>query len=193
VGRITADIEAGFSVSIGLEAPMWFPIEREEHAGLKLFKPRFREEGGSEWYLQSGAAATIKAISIGTMLIDLLVSKLPEAKFTTAPSSEPNGTIILYEAFVVGEGKFKMPLPSGAVRAENEWDAFTASLAWGAINCEFEIPHSIRSRELHKAGSSDSRIASVWQVLASLTTTRPLISGPPDCQIVGVCCNAAGL
>src|ERR1017187_10051743 len=27
--RILADIEAGFSVSLGLEAPMWFPIYQE--------------------------------------------------------------------------------------------------------------------------------------------------------------------
>jgi hypothetical protein len=189
VDRIAADLDAGFSVSLGLEAPMWFPIGLglEQCANLQLFKPRCEEErGGSEWYLQSGAAATVKAISIAAMLIGLLTSKQPGVKITTDPSSGTAGTIALYEAFVVGEGKFKMRLPAGATQAENEWDAFTASLAWGAVNWAFNIPPSVHPKELHKAGSALSGIASVWQIVASLVPSHPRVDGPLDCQIVGL-------
>jgi hypothetical protein len=189
VDRIAADLDAGFFVSLGLEAPMWFPIGLglEQCANIQLFKPRCEEErGGSEWYLQSGAAATVKAISIAAMLVGLLTSKHPGVKLTTDPSSRTIGTITLYEAFVVGEGKFKMPLPAGATQAENEWDAFTASLAWGAVNRAFNIPPSVHPKELHKPGSSISGIASVWQIVASLVHSNLRVGGPLDCQIVGL-------
>jgi len=184
VDRIAADIDAGCSVSLGLEAPMWFPIGLEQCANLKLFRPRCEEERGSEWYVQSGAAATVKAISIAAMLVNLLTSKQPGVRFTTDPSSGADGTITLYEAFVVG--KFKMSVPAGATQAKNEWDAFTASLAWGAVNLAFNIPPSVYAKELHKAGSSPSEIASVWQIVASLVPSRPQVDGPLDCQIVGL-------
>jgi hypothetical protein len=187
VDRIAADLDAGFSVSLGLEAPMWFPIGLglEQCANLQLFKPRCEEErGGSEWYLQSGAAATVKAISIAAMLIGLLTTKQPGVKLTTDPSAGTDGTITLYEAFVVGE--FKMPVPAKATKAKNEWDAFTASLAWGAVNWKFDIPPSVCHKELHKAGSSLPEIASVWKIVASLVPRHPQVDGPLDCQIVGL-------
>jgi hypothetical protein len=186
VDYMAADIEAGFSVSVGIEAPMWFPIGLEHRASLQLFKPRFDEERGSEWYVQSGAAATVKAVSIAAMFMDLLISKQPGIRLTTDPASAGEGTLALYEAFVVGEGKFKMRLPARATLAKNEWDAFTASLAWGAVNWAFDIPPSVQPRELHKAGSSPRGIASVWQIVASLVSPAPRVDGPLDCQIVGL-------
>ncbi len=80
-----------------------------------------------------------------------------------------------------------MPRPAG-VKAEvgNEWDAFTASLAWGAINSAFDIPPLVHSKELHKAGWSKCRIASVWRIVASLVPSQPRVEGPLDCQIVGL-------
>ncbi len=184
--RITGDIEAGFSVSLGLEAPMWFPIRWEQCANLQLFQPRFEEERGSEWYLQAGAAATVKAVSIAAMLVDLLTSKQPGVKLTTNPSSAAARTIVLYEAFVAG--KFNTPPPARATQAGNEWDAFAASLAWGAINWAFNIPPSLHPKELHKAGSSLCRIASVWQIVTSLVYgSGPCrVDGALDCQIVGL-------
>jgi hypothetical protein len=186
VDRIAADIDAGCSVSLGLEAPMWFPIGLEQCANLQLFKPRCEDERGSEWYVQSGAAATVKAVSIAAMLVNLLTSKQPGVKLTTDPRSGADGTITLYEAFVVGKGKFKMPVPAGATQAKNEWDAFTASLTWGAVNWAFDIPPSVYPKEVHKAGSSPWEIASVWQIVASLVPSHPRVDGPLDCQIVGL-------
>lgn len=87
--RIAADIKAGFSVSLGLEAPMWFPIWREQCAGLKLFKPRFLDEGKNQWYLQSGAAATVKAVSIASMLVGLLTSRRPAVSSPRIPTQRP--------------------------------------------------------------------------------------------------------
>ena len=193
--RISADIKAGFSVSLGFEAPMWFPIRWEQCANLRLFKPRCDDEKENQWYLQAGAAATVKAISIGAMLLRLLASKQPGIKLTTNPTSAAPQTIVLYEAFVVGKDKFKIPPPEGATQAGNEWDAFTASLAWAAINWGFQVPPGLHPKELHTAGSAPDEffdelcaIASVWQIVASLVYgSGPCrVEGPLDCQVVGL-------
>jgi hypothetical protein len=191
VDRIAADIEGGLSISLGLEAPMWFPISWEHCANRRLFEPRCDDERDNPWYLQAGAAATVKAASIGATLVRLLTSKQPAVKLTTDPSSAAPQTIVLYEAFVVGEDKFKMDVPAEARQANNEWDALTASLAWGAINCAFNIPAGVLAKELHEAGSwSDNLcgIASVWQIIASLAYGAGAcrVDGPLDCQIVGL-------
>ena len=166
---------------------MWFPVGCEQcasHQPFQLFKRRFHEEEKSEWYLQSGAAATVKAVSIAAMLVDLITSRQPKVKLTTDPSSVANRTIVLYEAFVAG--KFKTPQPQPAILPENEWDAFTASLAWGAKNGYFNFPPTVEPHELHRAGSSVGRIASVWQIVANLVASKPQVEGPLDCQIVGL-------
>jgi hypothetical protein len=123
VDRIAADIDAGCSVSLGLEAPMWFPIGLKQCANLQLFNPRCDDERGSECYVQSGAAATVKAISIAAMLVNLLTSKQPGVKLTTDPSSGADGAITLYEAFVVGKGEFKMPVPAVEKMGAGQADA----------------------------------------------------------------------
>ena len=186
VDRIAADIDAGCSVSLGLEAPMWFPIGLEQCANLQLFKPRCEDERGSEWYVQSGAAATVKAVSIAAMLVNLLTSKQPGVKLTTDPTAGTNGTIILYEAFVVDE--FKMPVPAGATQAKNEWDAFTASLAWGAVNWAFDIPPAVypKKRYTRPALVPVGDRFCLWQIVASLVPSHPRVDGPLDCQIVGL-------
>ena len=84
-----------------------------------------------------------------------------------------------------------MPVPAGKHQANNEWDALTASLAWGAINCGFDIPPWVRAKELHEAGSWSDKlcgIASVWQIVVSLVYgPGPCrVDGPLDCQIVGL-------
>jgi len=120
------------------------------------------------------------------MVISLLKSKQSELQFTAIPASSTCQTIVLYEAFVVGAGKFKTPIPAGATKAGNDWDAFTASLAWGAINCKFDTPCSANPKELHRAGSLDCKAASVWQMVASLVPSKPRVEGPSDCQVVGL-------
>lgn len=188
--RIAKDIKEGFTISLGMEAPMWFPVWREQHPRLKLFRPRFCCEKRNGWYLQSGASATLKAISIASMLLDLLTSSQPQLKLSTDPKSSNDKTIVLYEAFVAGE--FKVAAPDKVKKANNEWDAFIASLAWGACNSGFVTPPSLSHKKLHEAGSAGAsssprpEIASVWNFAASLVRSNPLVNGPPDCQIVAL-------
>ena len=181
---IADDLRAGNAIALGFEAPMWFPSERSHRPNLQMFSPRFGAERGTEWYLQSGAAATLKAIGLGMLLFTLLLERQPKLNLTTDPKSAGRNLLVVYEAFVVGS--FKIPLPVKAGRAANEWDAFTAGLAWGALNCGFLVPRLVGAQELHVPGSFRGDAVSVWQMIAASVPTKPEISGPADCQVVGL-------
>jgi hypothetical protein len=188
---IAKDLEMGHLVSLGFEAPMWFPVRRSHSANLKLFAPRFRAERGSEWYLQSGAAATLKAISAGTMLLSLIQADSPRVRLTTAPDSIAPGTIGLFEAFVVDDFKVTPP-PQVARQAPNEWDAFTASLAWGAFYRAFDVPDLLAPRRLHTAGTEPSELISIWKTIVSNVPQFPQIEGPPDCDVIALSAISTG-
>ena len=136
--HISSDIAAGNAVALGFEAPMWFPLTLDADSH-KLFYPRFPVERGHEWYIQAGAAATVKAISLGILLFRLIskettitqISRNPHC-WTTSPSS-----LTLFEAFVAGGDEkkndyfYKLRRPDLIGKnAKDEWDAFTAAVAW---------------------------------------------------------------
>lgn len=173
---------------------MWLPIERSERNDLTLFRPRFDAECAfpterqrkSAWYLY-GAQATIKALSVGTMLFSLIRNMKLKIRLTTKPdfdSIEP-GTIVLFEAFAVGS--FKVPHPSGVPRNGDEWDAFTASLAWGALHKSFRVPSGPQlPRRLHTVGTqSPEKTLSIWSIIAGNVPSITPVDGPPDCDVVG--------
>lgn len=182
---IARDLDEGWRVALGFEAPMWFPVSRRESPALSVFGPRFDAERGSEWYLQSGAAATLKAISLGSMLLSELLARCPTRSFSTDTRAKDEQVVVLYEAFVVGPYKVRPPATvSGS--AANEWDALTASLAWGALNAGFQLPSALRAVELHGRGSRQGDVISVWRVIADNLPDRRAIDGPSDCQVVAL-------
>lgn len=181
--RISKDLAVGNVVALGFEAPMWFPVVHESTAPMQLFGPRFDAERGSEWYLQSGAAATMKALSLGTLLFSRLLA-LNSARLTTSPESAARQTIVLFEAFVVGA--FKQELPAELNRVPNEWDALCASLAWGALHAARSVPSGLAARRLHSVGSNSKPVASVWSMLASTVAAFPQVEGPLDCEVIAL-------
>lgn len=185
VERIARDLDTGVSVALGFEAPMWFPISRLESAGLQLFGPRFDAERGSEWYLQSGAAATVKAISLGSMVLSQLLRNRTTVRFSTEFIENGDPAIILFEAFVVAS--YKVKPPAGAAATPNHWDALTASVAWGTLNAGLDLPSNLQAVRLHRRGSFLGDVVSVWQVIAdTLPLEAATISGPADCEVVGM-------
>ncbi|MGB3632720.1 MAG: hypothetical protein WA982_01630, partial [Rubrobacteraceae bacterium] len=94
---IAEDLESERRISLGFEAPMWLPLEHEHSPNLSFFGPRFKEERRREWYLQAGAAATVKAISLGTMLRKHLSRRCGKVGFVTKPDPWSPKTIILFE------------------------------------------------------------------------------------------------
>lgn len=178
---IAKDLHAERLVALGFEAPMWLPLEYQHRPRLNLFRARFPVEQGFEWYLQSGAAATMKSIALGTMLrehIKKAASRPPQ--FSTAPSDTTPGGLVLFEAFVAGP--YKVPGGDAARDAPNEWDALTAALAWGATHAGFMVPPTVRAVSLHGAGSRKGACMSVWSTIL----TDQLLGGPPDCEVVAL-------
>jgi len=181
------DFKEGKSIALGFEAPMWFPMHRKHSPSLSLFSPRFSEESGHEWYLQAGAAATLKAASLGC----LLFSQVEGLGVRLAPSTDPdsrrtgNGTLILFEAFVAGD--YKLGRPSGVpVAAANEWDAVTAAVSWFLAHGFPSYELSAQPTTLHRAGSQRGGLMSVWSIILGASVTPVNVQGPPDCEIVAM-------
>lgn len=174
---IARDMSEENLVALGFEAPMWFPVKHKHHAGLDLFQPRVEEEGSIyRWYHQSGAAATLKATSLGILLLKDLERRLSKSiRLTTRVEGWKPSTLILYESFVAGEYKVDPgELP------DDEWDALTSALAWGKRHVDFVIPEGYEARSLHSCGSFDGHALSVWDHIAGE------VDGPKDCEVVAL-------
>lgn len=174
---IATDLRAGHAVALGLEAPMWIPLTERHRARLKLFRPRFEVEAGAEWYLQSGAAATLKAISLGRLLRAELGSLLGnQFPLLTTDHGVTERALVLYEGFVVGDYK------ALGIAVPDEVDALVAALAWGSIRRDFELPQTLRAVSVHEAGSRSDPVMSIWDfVWDGLPVT-----GPRDCDVVAL-------
>jgi hypothetical protein len=182
------DLKQDRPVALGFEAPMWFPIYGEHRHSLSLFTPRFPEESGHEWYLQAGAAATLKAASLGCLLFSRLAAQdvlLEQVELSTDPGSQKTpGTLVLFEAFVAGE--FKLDRPSGVLEsAVNEWDAATAASSWFRVRtpCSDGLPGN--PVILHKGGSIRDDVISVWNIIINTVVPSSRVHGPHDCEVVG--------
>ena len=185
---LTGDLEEGRQVALGFEAPMWLPLAFNEAPSLTLFSPRFSAEATHRWYLQSGAAATVKSISLGIPLLEMVRSRLPDREFlwTTAVAEERENSVTLFEAFVAGD--YKVQGFDVAKNAPDEWDAFLAALAWGSIHAGFELPDGVEAESLHEAGTHPDPSVSVWDVVAGGTqgSRSTKVAGPSDCEVVGL-------
>lgn len=176
------DLRAGRRVALGFEAPMWFPLENRHRPNMNLFAPRFSAEQGSEWYLQSGAAATLKAISLGTMLREHLHEFVGTTKRATMIEEWKPGTVLLFEAFVVG--KYRVNNVTAGIGVTDEWDAFTAALAWGNLHLGFLTPIPFHGVQLHRAGARTGPCLSVWDVIFGAESFSA--SGKSDCEVVAL-------
>jgi hypothetical protein len=188
---INADLASGHLVSLGFEAPMWFPIAREHCPSLRLFAERFSEEKTCkrQWYLNGGAAATLKALSLGIMLLSLVRDDNSDVRLTTQPNCMARNTIVLFEAFITGKFKLAKYRPSRI--SGHEWDAFLASLAWGALHKSFLVPAGTTPLLLHAAGKQRAEALSIWRTIASNVPSLSPVDGPPDCDVVALADNTS--
>jgi hypothetical protein len=177
---VASDLRAARTVALGFEAPMWLPLEHEHQPRLNLFGPRFPAEKGFEWYLQSGAAASLKAIALGVMLREHLKRSLSQCQAAaTTLDGRTAGRLVLFEAFVAGTYQVSR---FTSTTAPNEWDAFVAALAWGAIHAGLSVPPGFRAVPLHTGGTRKGPCLSIWSVIFS---DEP-VAGPPDCDVVAL-------
>ena len=161
---VTTALKAGRRVAIGFEAPMWLPIHSAVPDGeFRLFAPRFPKEKEREWYLQSGAAATLKAVGIGTLLFSDIVRQEVTPALTTnaARWRQSEGAILVFEAFVTGE--YKVAAPAG--HNLDYWDAKVAAIACDLYLSATEHPEWSLQVLARASDRSDSDL-SVWAMIA---------------------------
>jgi hypothetical protein len=182
---IATDIRAGASVALGMEAPMWFPTFRQHFESMALFAPRFHRERGRAWYLQAGAAATLKACSLGVLLFNQLQQRVAITRMSTCPSdwTHSGNTLTLFEGFVTAD--FKIPLAQDVPRAAaNEWDALVAAGAWWLTRRQTST--ASLAQILHQGGTHPTDVLSVWRTIAAGMIDVGVPDGPPDCEVVGL-------
>jgi hypothetical protein len=161
---VAAALEHDGSVALGFEAPMWLPIHTQvPQSAFRLFSPRFPQEARREWYLQSGAAATLKAVGLGALLFSELGQQGVKPILTTNAShwKDTAGAILVFEAFVTGE--YKPQPPQGC--SSHRWDAWLAALAY-SLHLSKES-HPEWTLELLATATEDSEsVLSVWGIIA---------------------------
>ena len=169
--KINCDLKNNKKIALGFEAPMWIPVEDLKKDG-NLFKKRFEAEGSKyRWYLQSGAAATLKSIVIGKNLFGLLIKDI---QFTTSPEDWKNGNkILLFEGFAAGNYKGEIK------NEETEHKADARQIACAFI----EYVKGNEECKLNKEDYVENSDISVWDIIA---TQKHKVGCPPDCLVVGI-------
>ena len=175
---IRESVRGKLRVAIGMEAPMWQPTPRRLPQGaFDLFPLRFAQESGYWWYLQSGASATVRALSIGRMLFSLLDIPKNMTQCVTGPTH--SACIELFEGFVAGNWK----LPRDISRYPNEhcWDAVTTAAAFQMAIRGVEGNSAV----LHSAMSYSEPLISHWQTIVGSTGLYTKYCDT-DCMVVGI-------
>lgn len=177
-------------VAIGMEAPMWFPIfsaAAVQSASFALFSTRFAQEQGLGWWMQSGAAAKVKAMSIGYTVLSYICNNAPQTQNTALSldiSHWQAGGILLYEGFVGGNYKLSDD-------NDDIFDAFTSAAAfWGLhgggtpVSCTAKAPPRLPLR-FHAAQTQPSDVLSVWEAIVNRSGLTSSQNVALDCEVVG--------
>jgi hypothetical protein len=176
---IRESVRSRVRVAIGMEAPMWQPTPRRLPQGaFDLFPSRFEQEAGYWWHLQSGASATVRALSIGRLLFSLLDIPRNLTQFATGPTYST--CIELFEGFVAGDWK----LPRDITRYPNGhcWDALTTA---AAFQIALRGGSEGESVVLHSAMSLTEPFISHWKTIVGSTGLYTKYCDT-DCMVLGI-------
>jgi hypothetical protein len=157
---------------------MWQPAPIEIPDGeFSLFAPRFACEQSCEWYLQSGASATVKALSTGRLLLSL--AKL-DPKTTFSTDAGASSDVVLFEGFVVGD--WKLPGESDFAPGPHAWDALTTAFAFYLSNSGKQ-EHTLA--QIHQSNKFDSPVISHWKTVVDSVGLAGEQCGT-DCEVAGI-------
>ncbi len=177
---IRESVRSNLRVAIGMEAPMWQPTPSRLPDGIfDLFPLRFEQESGYWWYMQSGASATVRALSIGRLLFSLLDIPRELTQCVTGPTH--SACIELFEGFVAGEGRWKLPRNISRYPNEHCWDAVTTAAAFQMAIREDKGTSFV----LHRAMSYHEPILSHWKTIIGSTGLYTRYCDT-DCMVVGI-------
>lgn len=180
-GLLSRDLHERRRVALGIEAPMWQPAPTEVATeAFQLFGPRFSEERGSEWYLQSGAAALAKAITLGRLIFSLCDFK--KSKVISSCDHNDPCDLVLYEGFVAGDWKLGPGRQNG--HSDHQWDAISTAIAYQRYLANMRGKRATDVSLLHKPHSVETPVISHWKtILESAGMPNHLVRR--DCAVVG--------
>lgn len=159
---------------------MWTPAPSALPDSGRLFTLRFEHEVGYAWYLQSGAAATMKALTLGKILISQLDRMGLRPQFLTDRKPPDSGQLCLFEAFVTGAYRTTPPIRS----SQDEWDAVTAALAYAGVILSTPVQGYL-AIEFGPSTNSLNEVFSHWAtVIASCGLDAKKCLGP--CPVVAL-------
>ena len=175
--NIRSDLDSQRRIALGFEAPMWLPAGRVETlVEHPVFEPRFgAEKQPYLWYAQAGAAASIKALVLGSMLFEEIGPERLTKTTTQIETWREDSGILLYEGFVVGERRHA----TESNESQDELDARAVATAFFDTSIGSD---GQRSEVLHAAGDA-KRAFSVWNSILNFAGEANH-SGPCDCQVV---------
>lgn len=179
-GLISKDLAAGSKIAIGMEAPMWQPTPMHLPDGaFQLFAGRFAEEKEFGWYKQSGAAATVKAISIGVLLFSLV--EFPDRAISFGVNPEADQDVTLFEGFVAGS--WKLPGKPTVPLSSHCWDAITTAVAF-RYQAPWSVTNSAPSSYIHGSGTAKTEVVSHWKTILE-RSGRDVGNCDADCMVLG--------
>ncbi|MFI4847876.1 MAG: hypothetical protein ACIAZJ_02155 [Gimesia chilikensis] len=185
VESIRTDLNNGKRIALGMEAPMWQPVPaltQDSKSEYDLFVARFDEESKYQWYLQSGAAALAKALSIGKLLLTLLDddNTLNEVSFSLTDSEKAN--IELYEGFVAGD--WKLDQSETSELSDHCWDALVTAIGFHYAKREVNKEKEEQIATIHSANTEDRTVISHWHTILDDLNSKSEDSNS-DCLVVG--------
>lgn len=175
---IRESVRSKLRVAIGMNAPMWQPTPNQHSQDrFDLFPQRFAQESALWWSLQSGASATVRALSIGRLLFSLLDIPRSLTLFATCPTD--SGCIELFEGFVASH--WKLPQDIAKHPSQQVWDAVTTATAF-----QIAIKNApTDSVVIHRATSYEGPLICHWKTIVGATGLYTKYCGT-DCMIVGI-------
>lgn len=183
VTALEDDIKNGVAVSLGFEAPMWIPAPVELPESGLLFRQRFTQEAGRQWYLQAGAAATVKALAFAKLIFKALLARIGgDLHLSTSCTKPRKGTLTLFEGFVTGKVYKTSPL---AGIDQDRWDALCTALAYAGAVVGAKLPSGYRADTLFPQAASNTESYSLWMFAARAAgLDSPALAEP--CTVVGL-------
>jgi len=168
-------------VAIGVEAPMWIPVIAELQPRQHVFQQRCEGEHPYEWYLQAGAQASVKAVTLCCLLFQQ--AGVP-VRLTTDSHFWSPSLSLCFEGFICGDNLDAAPPGED----QDYLDAFAVALAGWQCYCAPPGPAAVHH---HHAGGANGHSASIWSLIA-MSCGGGEVHGPADCDVLSPAIGLVG-
>lgn len=186
---MASDLVEGRAVAIGFEAPVFLPVAREAE---DLCKARLGERG-RPWSAGAGVFVSAVVLPVAAWILERIAlgceAERPRLSFSTedwavSPSAQAEGVLLVWEAFVSGDGHAREPNKYGL--PEHVQDAATATMAFKQWSTRVPRPPSQVSAEHAINTVAAAALWAGWDVRTPALRSSALVLWPDECLGAGV-------